>query len=82
MRGLTNHDDEPTTSLFSRVQSLFAQLFQSSRASSSHDEEHLTSPTAQDNQSQPGSPYAPQHAAQSFLRTATPYNMRAANEVL
>ncbi|KAI3338190.1 hypothetical protein F4824DRAFT_499521 [Ustulina deusta] len=34
------------------------------------------------NQARPSAPYVPQHAAASFVKTATPREMRKQNEIL
>ncbi|KAI1331387.1 hypothetical protein F5Y16DRAFT_266729 [Xylariaceae sp. FL0255] len=70
----SSDDKNPSGGCLNRVQSKAASIFPRRRSSAAE------RPSSSDQQQQ--TPYVPQHAGSSFLRTATPRAMKQANEVL
>ncbi|KAI1342861.1 hypothetical protein F5Y15DRAFT_412537 [Xylariaceae sp. FL0016] len=79
MSGSSNRDEESNAGCFAHLRALFTRR-DSHRKLPAHqgdaDADAETDATA------PTSPYVPQHARTSFLRTATPKPMKRANDIL
>ncbi|RWA11868.1 hypothetical protein EKO27_g3240 [Xylaria grammica] len=95
MRGfpITQNDEKSTANCFGRMPSRLADLL--GHRNSSAGVQQLPSapasptnivagngPNHTENQARPSTPYVPQHAAATFLKTATPREMRRENEIL
>lgn len=82
---MSDQNSQPETGFFSCIlPSNIRGLFSSSRPSQGHDEsvEQKTADATAPTQSSAQTPYVPQHAKDSFLKTATPRQMKKANEIL
>ncbi|GAW11294.1 hypothetical protein ANO14919_006370 [Xylariales sp. No.14919] len=96
MRGfpITQNDEKSIANCFGRMPSRLSDLLLGRRNSSAGVQQLPSAPASPtnvvagigpnhtENQARPSTTYVPQHAAATFLKTATPREMRRENEIL